>query len=358
MRAASAERGMLVSEAASRWAAVLVPWALSRGALFLIAERAVHLRDRHPAGPHAFAVWDGPWYADIAAGGYGWAHSNGETPYPFFPLLPALLRLGSELGLSAIDFGALLNHVVFLVALLGLYEITRERFGASSAALAAWSLALFPGSAPFTMVYPESIFLACAVWGFHAVERGRDGRAALLAALAALVRPNGLVVALGLALAAALESRSWRRPARLALPAAACVALWMAWLWATAGDPLAFVHAKSAWHEVTLLSILEGRDPVPLRDLAPLGFAVVVLAATWRRLPAAWLGFAALCLLPSLALGILGMPRYTSVCFPVFAAFGTLLARWPLPLRVAALGTSAVLLLLFAERVFLLESMP
>jgi hypothetical protein len=131
MRAASAA-AVLATGATSPWRAALVPWIMSRVPLFLLAERAVDLRP-HPAGPHPFALWDGPWYADIAARGYAWSHANGETPYPFFPLFPAALRIGSELGFSAIGVGALLNHVVFLVALVGLYELTRDRFGTRSA---------------------------------------------------------------------------------------------------------------------------------------------------------------------------------------------------------------------------------
>jgi hypothetical protein len=357
MTAGSAGAAMLAEEATSRRAAVLTPWLLSRGALHAVAHHAAGLRGK-AGGLAAFAVWDGNWYADIARRGYDWGHANGQTPYPFFPLLPALLRLGTTLGFDPIAFGVLLNLVVFLVALAGVHAIAREHFGATSATLAVWSLALFPGSASLTMVYPEAIFLACAVWGFRAVEHGRDGSAALLAAIAALVRPNGLVLAMSLALAAALARRPWRRVVGVALPAIACVASWMAWLWTTTGDPLIFVHAKAAWHEVTLGSILAGTDPAPIRDLAPLGLAAIVLALAWRRLPVAWLAFVALCLLPSLGLGILGMPRYTSVCFPVFVAIGTLLASAPLVIRLAALTTFAVALLLFAERVFLGGHMP
>jgi hypothetical protein len=207
------------------------------------------------------------------------------------------------------------------------------------------------------MVYPEAIFLACAVFGFRAVERRSDGRAAVLAAIAALARPNGFILAIALAVAVGAD-RSWRRSVRVALPAALAVGLWVGWLWLTTGDPLRFVHAKAAWHEVTLASLLAGADALPMRDLSAFVFAAVVLALTWRRLPVAWLVFAGLALLPSLALGILGMPRYTSICFPVFAATGTLLARCPVAVRIAVLGASGAALFLFADRIFRLELMP
>jgi len=356
---ASSAGAALADETMSRWSALVVPWLVSRGALFAVAQRAADLRSK-PGGLAAFRVWDGPWYADIARYGYDWAHPNGETPYPFFPLLPAVLRFGTALGFDPIAFGVIVNHLVFLIALAGVYEIARVHFGPLAAGLAVWSLALFPGSAPLTMVYPDVIFLACAVWAFRAIEEGRDARAGLLAAIAALARPNGLVVALALALAlaTALASRSWRRILAVAAPAVAAVAAWMAWLWTQTGDPLIFIHAKAAWHEITVASLLAGADPFPRRDLAPFAFAALVLALTWRRLPVAWLALAGLTLLPSLAFGILGMPRYTSACFPVFVAAGILLARLPVTLRVATLVCFAAALLALADNVFLLRFVP
>jgi hypothetical protein len=83
----------------------------------------------------------------------------------------------------------------------------------------------------------------------------------------------------------------------------------------------------------------------------------VLVLAGWR-LPLAWLFFTALCLLPSLGLGILGMPRYTSVCFPLFAATGAFLARRGPLFRCAVLASFALVLLVFANRIFILRNMP
>lgn len=342
---------------ATSWiGAVLLPWTLSRGLLYVLAQGTAALRGR--SGFAAWSVWDSAWYVRIAQDGYGFVSSRGETPYPFFPLLPALLRGGEGLGLSPLATGVLLSHVAFLIALWGVYDITRAHGSAREAALASWCLAFYPGSAALTLVYPCAIFLACAVWGFRAVERGRDGSAALLAAAAAMVRPNGAVLAMSLAVAAWCADGSWRRALRVVLPAAAAVAAWLAWLYAETGDALVFLHAKDAWHEVTLASLLAGTDRVPKLDVAPVAFAVVVLALSWRRLPAAWLLFVALALLPSLALGMLGMPRYTAACFPLFVAAGIVLARLPGAVCVAALTGSAGALLFLAQRIFLSEHMP
>lgn len=341
-------------------AAVLAPWLLGRGILLLVATNAARYRGKtFLAG---YAVWDGAWYAQIARDGYGFTSVRGETPWPFFPLFPALLNVGERLGVPAAALGLAVNHLVLLLAMTGVWTIAAAHGTRREAALASWSLGLFPGTVALTLLYPDAIFLACGVWAFVAIERGHDTGAALLAAIAALVRPNGAVLAASLGAAVLLSDRSWKhavpRAARIVVPAAACVAAWLAFLWLRAGDPLAFVHAKAWWHEVTVASLLAGADRLPKLDLAPLALAAVVLGLAWRRLPSGWLVLAALMLLPSLGLGILGMPRYTAACFVVFVACGMALARLPRGAAAGVLALFAFGLLAFGLRVLRAEQMP
>ena len=262
---ASSAGAALADWTTSRWSAVVVPWLVSRGALFVVAQRAADLRSK-PGGLAAFAVWDGPWYADIARYGYGWAHSNGETPYPFFPLLPAVLRFGIALGFDPIAFGVVVNHLVFLIALAGVYEIARVHFGPLTAGLAVWSLALFPGSAPLTMAYPDPIFLACAVFAC-ATRRAAHARR-MLAAIARIARPGGSSSrspcagdgARGPFLAPDDRLKSPLRRRRRRVDGVALT---------QTGDPLIFLHAKAAWHEITV-ALAPGGAPFPGRRPAPL----------------------------------------------------------------------------------------
>ncbi|MBY0274780.1 hypothetical protein K2Z84_05540 [Candidatus Binatia bacterium] len=336
--------------------AVLVPWLLGRGTLLLVATAAA--RQRGKTFLAGYAVWDGAWYAQIARDGYGFVSSRGETPWPFFPLFPGVLNVGTRLGVPASVAGLLVNHLALLLAMTGVWAITLRHGSGREAALASWALGLCPGSVALTLLYPDAIFLACGVWAFLALEQRRDATAALLAAGAALVRPNGAVLAASLGTAVLLGGGTIRRAASVVLPAALAVAAWLAYVWSHTGDPLAFVHAKTAWHEVTLGSLLTGTDPLPKLDLAPLLIALLVLALGWRRLPTGWLVFAALALLPSLGLGILGMPRYVSSCFPVFVACGMALARVSRSAATVVLAASALGLLLFGARVLLGVSMP
>lgn len=340
---------------------VLPAWLASR-ACVLVATLAAAAPVPGTLGERALSPWDGRWYADIARLGYSFAHEHpgsplAQTPYPFFPLLPLALRSGSQLGLPPWLVGAILSHAALLVGLCGLYVLVTRHFGQPAAQRAVWSLAFFPGAAPLSMVYPEAAMLAFATWTFVLAEEGRVLPAGWLAACAALVRPNGAAVAIAAASGLALARRL---PAALAMTAPTVVAIlgWMLFLHGRTGDPLAFLHAKAAWSEISLGGIVAGRDPFPKLDLAAFVFAAAVLLVAAPRLPLAWLLFAALWLLPSLLLGILGMPRYVSVCFPVFAAAGLLLGRAPASARLGILAVSAAGLLLLAVRISSLRMMP
>jgi hypothetical protein len=288
--------------------------------------------------------WDGAFYLDIARNGYGPV----DVPFPkwpFFPLLPGLIRALSEV---ADDKTAIfvVNQLLFLVALAGVHRLASRRGGASVATLAVWSLALFPASFVFSMTYPSAIFLAASVWAFVLVEDHHDLAAGLVAVGAALVRPNGLVVAVALVIAVWW---SWRRAVMVAGPSLVAVVAWCAVCADRTGDPFVFLTTKSRWQEVTFVGLFQGHvkwSVLPHVVLA-LG-ALVVLFVQRRRLPLSWLAFGVLYLVPSFQLGMVGVGRYANECFPPFVAAGQLLERWSVRARALVLGVSTVGLVLFA----------
>ena len=85
-----------------------------------------------------------------------------------------------------------------------------------------------------------------------------------------------------------------------------------------------FLTAKKSWPEVSAAAFL-GQfwhyDYVwPHMTLALA--ALVALAIERKRLPWVWSLFTLLYLLPSFALGMVGLGRYTNECFPPFVAAG------------------------------------
>src|SRR5262249_40130384 len=137
-----------------------------------------------------------------------------QPRWAFFPGLPLLIKAldavaDPEIGIFVV------NQVLLLIALAGVYVLARRHASMRGATLAVWALALFPATFVFSLTYPSSLFLAATAWAFVLVEDHHDVWAALLGVVATLLRPNGIVVVVALAVAA----WSLRRIAVICTPA-------------------------------------------------------------------------------------------------------------------------------------------
>lgn len=324
------------------------------------------------------AIWDGGWYAEIAAAGYG----GRPEAAAFWPLFPLVLRAGGALtGWGPLTVGVLVSNAAFLPALVALHRLVRLDHGAAAAARAVWLLALCPTAFYFSAAYTESLFLLVSVGAVLCARTGRWWPAGALAALAAATRNTGVLVLLPLA-ALLVEEHGGnpRRWWRCALPLALVPLgpLLFAWhldrLW---GDPLLPLHARGywdrhgAWPWQTLAAgighyprVLAGDVPsgdgiastVGLPALLP---ALALLPACFRRLGAGHGLYAAAAIGAPLANPaaydpLLSVPRYLVVVYPLVVALA-LCVRSPARLAVVLLaGTVALvsLLALFAQGYF------
>jgi hypothetical protein len=89
------------------------------------------------------------------------------------------------------------------------------------------------------------------------------------------------------------------------------------------------VTAKAAWHEVNIVGFLERPTPNAALHLSVAALALVVVLVSRRRHPREWSWFTFLYIVPSLALGVVGLARYTTETFPPFIAAGALVAKRP-----------------------------
>jgi hypothetical protein len=333
--------------------AVVAPWLLSR--VISVVVMLVAINDPYRGGKFTqFAQkWDGAYYIGIARTGYGPVNVP-DPRWAFAPGLAAVVRVLRELGDEEVLL-FVLNQLVFLIALAGVYRIAR-RYGSDRAALlAVWSLALFPASFVFSMSYPSAMFLAASVWAFVFVDDGHDLTAGILAAGAAVLRPNGFIIAISLAVAV----KSVRRIAIVAVPAVVALGAWCWYCYEQTGDALVFITTKEKWQEITAFGLIDGKgkwSAVPHLVLALAAIGVVIWQR--RRLPVAFLVLTALSLLPSLVTGMVGLARYTNECFPPFLAAGQVLERWSTRWQVAALTASTVGLILFATIVARYDLVP
>jgi hypothetical protein len=160
---------------------------------------------------------------------------------------------------------------LLFLGLAVLHRLTATSFGSREAARrTVLYVAVFPFAYFFTQVYTESLFLLTSVSAVAAAVAGRWGLAGLCGALAALTRPNGILVALPLGLLA-LSGRP--RPAELARRAAALALVplglgaFCAVAYRLSGDPLGWLRAQAQWGYsvgnrpwVELMRLLDGLE--------------------------------------------------------------------------------------------------
>lgn len=296
----------------------------------LVAENLV---SRNPtlssgaAGPllRSLTSWDGWWYLGIVRDGY---HASplvtGHHDYAFAPLFPGLVRLMSaptpELaGPPSI----LVSNGLFAVALVLLFRLTSRVLDRERAVRTCVLLCVFPFSAVFSMAYSESLFYALMLASLLAAERGQAPASALTAALAAMARLPGVLLALPLAMIL------WHRvPDRRYLLCLAVVPLgallFAVFVAGLTGDLLALLEAQQAWARTGLVagsaegSPFAGANPLGVSHLVTL-FAYVFLFVFFRadRIPAAYAVLAAAFLAAAVLSGSLeSIGRYGMAAFP------------------------------------------
>jgi hypothetical protein len=338
--------------------AVAVPFVVSRvlaDVLIVVMARTRRI-DLPSAYWHGFAKWDGSWYASIARFGYNQAWVPGqESPWPFFPLLPGIMRVLHWLGPTEAAAAVVVNHGIFFFGLIGLALLARRHFDECTARLAVWTIALFPSSFLFSMAYPSAIFFAGSVWAFLLVETRRDVMAAIATLAVVMVRPNGFLVAFALVIALRGEIR---RIVVVCGPAALAFGAWCLYNLDRTGDALTFYKAKDGWPEIDLVDFVLRDRKIAVPHLLLAAAAVLAVVLVRRKLPAAWIALTALMLVLPLAVGMVGMGRYAGETFPPFVAAGATMRTWPRAVVVAFFTASAALMALCAYWVIHLDYIP
>jgi hypothetical protein len=391
------------------------------------------------AGPAA--RWDASWYLVIAH--YGYRPDLGaftSSRAAFFPLYPLGLKTFAWFGLAPVIAGVLLSLTAFALALYGIHRLTtlelahagrpagRSLLGARSRAasdaggeladgepadgerggdvarLAVMVTAFAPMAVYFSAVYSESLYLALSVGLFYAARQGRFAAVGVLGALAGATRSAGVLLllpALVLYLYGPREDRPPDFPAarRLApryrlgkdllwlalVPAG--LALFVAYLGLSGGDPLSPFHAQDVWGRHfagpylgvwdglqaafegarQLLSLQQSHAYFPLAgDSAFIGAehnlllaafllaAIVAIVGVLRRLPLAYGAYviAALALplsYPVTSQPLMSLPRFLVVLFPLSMWFAAWLAGHPRAQRPALICSGLLMAFFVAQ---------
>ena len=323
----------------------------------------------------AFAAWDSGWYFDIARRGYLF-DGSGHRAIAFFPLYPLLMRLaawpfgGTERALWIAGIG--LSYACFFLGLVVLHRLTAARFADREAARrTVLYVSVFPFAYFFTQVYTESLFFLLSVSAVAAATTSRWGLAGALGFLTALVRPNGVLIAVPLGLLA-LAGRP--RPLELARRALAVtlapagLAAYCLFAFRLSGDPLAWLHAQAQWGYtlgnrpwVELMRMLDGlerhgpygyffSDPLApyyfVHGMVALAVVALVPSVFVRLGPALGAYVAVTLYVPLTSNALEGIGRYTATLFPLFMLLGAVTSKRA---HEALLITSALVLSLLAS---------
>ena len=182
-----------------------------------------------------FFSWDFSWYEGIAQRGYP---AVADAHYAFFPLWPWLLRASGSI--ADWQLGGAVALAASALAFVGVAAGSPARRPVQTGlALACW-----PGSFALLLAYPDALALAAAAWAAVLVVREAPLAAAPLGAAAALARPNGILIALPLALLARGRGAAYWLAAAAPVLAAGAVE---GFFWNRSGEANAFFEAQRLW---------------------------------------------------------------------------------------------------------------
>lgn len=194
------------------------------------------------------ASFDGAWFGAIATSGYQYEPDHAAHNIAFFPLYPMAVWLVWRAGVPVDLASLLVSNFAFVAALLVAFVWVRRRCNTATARWTIVTLCCCPLSLFASAGYSESLFLFVSSTALLGSERMRFGVAALFGALASATRLIGIALIPAFLLTALIDPK--RRSAWLpALGTAAGVGAFSAYCAARFGDPLAFVHAQSAWRQ-------------------------------------------------------------------------------------------------------------
>lgn len=323
----------------------------------------------------SLGLWDGYWHQQIAQYGY---FAPGLTLR--FPLYPFLIRvLTPVFGGDSLVAALSISLLSLFGAVAIFHKLAHEELGGEGPATRSLILLLvFPTAFFFAAAYAESLFLLFSVASFLMFRRGRLVASSLLGGLAALTRPQGILLFPSFLLARLLQKRRLGRDDLAFLLIPLMVVPWLVFLWERFGNPFLFLSDLSLWGEgpwqraremtspLTVFTSYLSDIPLMLRSLGDgmtsaflvqlkelsdfvffLGFFVLgVYVARFFDLSYSLYMFFSLALM--LAVGTLkGAPRFVLVLFPAFLALSKLLRRpWAFLLVVSAFTIGLVALLL------------
>lgn len=317
-----------------------------------------------------WANFDGEHFISIAYYGYR------EFQQAFFPLYPKLIDLVMLfLGRSpesAVNIGYAISSVAFPVGLIFLYKLVKLDYSKKFALGLISVLLLYPASFYFNAVYSESLFLMLTVISFFMFRKEKYLWASLFGFLASLTRIFGVLLFFSFLLEIFLYKIPIRRVYWIILIPAGLL-IYMAYLYFSVGDPLAFYNLQLLVGEqhqrgvilfpqviYRYLRIIFSADAInPLLttvifELAVgISFLILPVVGYFKKVRLSYLVYGlAGYFLTTIQGSFSSLPRYVLVLFPSFIVLALLLRQTPIWFKII-LGFLSCLLLVIESALFL-----
>ena len=183
--------------------------------------------------------YDAGWFLRIAEHGYNYDCA------PFFPLFPFLIRMLTLVTHSYVISGFIISNAALFAACYFLYRMVKDDYSEEIATTTLLVMLFFPTAIFFTSIYSESLLLFFVLGSFYYVRKGKFITAVVLAALAVLTRNLGVVMFFAL-LYHIYKTNGGRfdlKKTAFLFVIPASLLIFMAFLWHTTGDPLAFASS-------------------------------------------------------------------------------------------------------------------
>jgi hypothetical protein len=234
--------------------------------------------------------------------------------------------LGPLVG-GTFNAGLIISNAALVAACFALRRLVALDHDDATAGRAVRYLVLFPTAFILSGVFSESLFLALSLYAFLAVRRDRLVFAGVAGYLAALTRPVGVFLLLGLVLAYAKDHGGRGRPASLRIAWLALVPLGLAtfaaYNYVLTGNALAFARIQTTWGRTfhSPLAVLAegcGSPDVTARFSAWMTIvAIALLVGGARRLGLSYGALCACLVLVPLSTSLDSMPRFLLAVFPI-----------------------------------------
>jgi hypothetical protein len=295
-----------------------------------------------------FAAWDSGWYFDIAKRGY-YHSADGQSSIAFSPLYPMAMRaLAWPFGSSDASLwgaGIAISFASFLAGLIVVHHLTQRMCGEREVARrTVLYLTVFPFSFFLTRVYPSGLFFLLSAGAVSLAYASRWRLAGLVGALAALTRPQGILVAVPLLLMALQGARGRELIKRVIALAPLPLAFlgYHVYIGMLARHPMAWLESERQWGFTLgnppwqqLLRLIERLERYGLYDYFFTStaaayhlfhgvvalFFLAMTPAVFKRLGTPLGAYVLISLIvPLTGSALEGIGRYSAVVFPVFMA--------------------------------------